>query len=137
MPVRLPPPDRLGAFIHLLGIRFTKGDYGYCECVLEVTEKLLNYVKTLHGGVFSTLADTGMAAALYTTFEEGELPATIEIKVNYLGTVTAGVLSCQSTVIQKSGTIAFVESEIKNDGRLVAKATGTFRVYRPPAAEAG
>lgn len=130
MPVRLPQPERFGPFSHLVGVNVPRVEYGYSECVLEVSEKLLNYVRTVHGGVISTMADFGMAVALHTTFDEDELPATIEIKVSYFLAVTSGVLTCESKVIHKSGKLAFLESEITNDGRLVAKATGTFRVYK-------
>ena len=137
MPVRLPQPDQYGPFSDLVGLTISRGEYGYCECVVDVSEKLLNSVNVVHGGVISTMADFGMAAALFTTFDEGELPATIETKVSYLASVTSGVLTCESRLIHRAGGIAFVESEIKNDGRLVAKGTGTYRVYRPPRAGTG
>jgi uncharacterized protein (TIGR00369 family) len=130
MPVRIPQPDKYGAFSDLVGLNITRGEYGYCECTVEISEKLLNPVMVVHGGVISTMVDFGMAAALFTTFDEGELPATVEIKVSYLASATSGVLICESRLIHRAGRIAFAESEIKNDGRLVAKGTGTYRVYR-------
>ena len=136
MSVRVPPPERFGAFSQLVGLSISRAEHGYCECVVEVSDRLLNYVKMVHGGVISTMADFGMAAALYTTFDEDELPATIEIKVSYLAFVTSGVLTCESRVLHRSGRIAFLESEITNNGRLVAKATGTYRVYKANRAEA-
>ncbi len=135
MPVRLPEPERFGAFSHLVGLSVTNVEHGYSECVLEISEKLLNTVNVVQGGVVFTVADFGMAVALHTTFDKDELPATIEIKISYLAAAASGILTCESKVIQKSGKIAFLESEVRNGGRLIAKATGTFRIYKAPKAK--
>ncbi len=74
-----------------------------------------------------TLADTGMAFALYWSLDENELISTLEIKVSYFVTVTSGVLTCESKIVHKGRAFVALESEITNDGRLIAKATATFR----------
>ena len=75
------------------------------------------------------MADFGMGAAVYSVLEEVELCATVEIKINYVSSVTEGNLVCDSEVIDRRRRIAIIESEVKNGDELVAKALGTFYIY--------
>jgi acyl-CoA thioesterase len=54
----------------------------------------------------------------------------VEIKIGYFGSVRSGLLTCNSTVINKGRKIASIESEISNDNTLIAKASGTFYIYK-------
>lgn len=117
-------------FGELIGLKFTTFEQGYSQCVLEVNEKLLNPHKVLHGGVIYSMADTGMGGALYPFLEEGELCATIEIKIVYFAAVTSGMLTCDTKVVHRGKKIATLESEIENDGRPVAKALGTYSIFK-------
>jgi acyl-CoA thioesterase len=62
--------------------------------------------------------------------EENELCATIEIKIVYFKAVSSGTLTCDTRVIHMSKRIAALESEIKQDENLVAKALGTYSVFK-------
>ena len=117
-------------FAELIGFNFTKLDKGYSQCVLEVNEKLMNPHKVLHGGVIYSMADTGMGGALYYLLTEGELCATIEIKISYFKPVKSGKLVCETHVIHKGKRIGILESEIKNNETLVSKANGTFSIFK-------
>jgi acyl-coenzyme A thioesterase PaaI-like protein len=44
--------------------------------------------------------------------------------------VTSGTLTCDTTVIQKSSKSAILESEIKNESQLIAKALGNWIIYK-------
>jgi acyl-CoA thioesterase len=116
-------------FGDLIGLTFTRCENGFSQCLIKVSEKLLNPHKTLHGGVAYSMADTGMGAALYTRMDEGELCATIEIKIVYFKAVTSGKLTCDTKLIHRSKKIAALESEIKLGEQLVAKALGTFSIF--------
>jgi len=76
------------------------------------------------------MADTGMGGALYSCLEEDELGATVELKINYFAAVTSGLLTCDTKIINKGKKIAVLESEIKNEERLIAKAMGTFSIFK-------
>ena len=115
-------------FVDLIGIRFTELNSGESCCELDATESLFNTNGILHGGVAYSMADTGMGAALFAGLEKGQSCATIEIKIVYLRPVTAGHLVCRTKLIQQGRRIAVLESEVENDGRLVAKALGTFAI---------
>jgi acyl-CoA thioesterase len=76
------------------------------------------------------MADSGMGFALVSTLEEGEQCASIEVSIVYLKPVTSGTLTCDTTVIQRSSKSAILESEIRNGSQLVAKALGTWVIYK-------
>ena len=131
MPKEVPlESEGFNPFGELIGLNFVKCERGYSQCVLEVNEKLLNPHKVLHGGVIYSMADTGMGGALYSSLDDDELCATIEIKIVYFKAVTSGTLTCDTRIVHRSKRIAALESEIKNDGHLIAKATGTFSIFR-------
>ena len=136
--MRVPRVEHLAPFTKLLGLSISRVEKGYCQGILEVDEKLQNVhetghggvVKILHGGVISTLTDTCMAFALVSSLDDNELPRTLEIKVSYFAAVTSGLLTCESKIVHKGGTFAALESEVTNDGRLIAKATATFGIVK-------
>jgi acyl-CoA thioesterase len=131
MPKKFPQKlEGFDPFGELIGLTFTKLENGYSQCVLEVNGKLLNPHKVLHGGVTYSMADTGMGAALYTCIDEDELCATIETKIVYFKPVSSGRLTCDTRVVHRSKRIATLESEIKDGSHLIAKAIGTFSVFK-------
>jgi acyl-CoA thioesterase len=117
-------------FRELVGVTFTKVENGYSHCFLEVDKKLLNPARIVHGGAIYTLADSGMGVALYSLIDEGELFLTIEANIFYFKAVSSGTLTCESRVVHRGKRIAVMEAEIKNEGELVAKAMGTFSIYK-------
>jgi len=126
------PADTTGfnPFGDLIGLQFVKCEGGQSRCTLEVEQRLLNPHGAVHGGVLYSMADTGMGGAMYTVMDRDELCATIEIKVTYFKAVRSGTLVCDTRIISRGRRVAALESEITSDGRLVAKASGTFSVFR-------
>ena len=131
MPRQYPMAAKgLSPFRDLVGVTFTRVDDGYSHCVLEVDKKLLNPAGIVHGGALYTLADSGMGAALFSFVDEGELFLTIETSVFYFKAVSSGTLTCEARVVHRGKRIAVMEAEIKNGEQLVAKAMGTFSIYK-------
>ena len=118
-------------FADLIGLVFESVHQGRSLCRIEVEEKLLNPHGVVHGGVMSALADTGMGGALYPLLAEDESCATVEIKINYFKPVQNGTLECSTQLLHKGKTVASLESEILSNDELVAKASGTYAIFRP------
>jgi uncharacterized protein (TIGR00369 family) len=94
-------------------------------------QTIIDYlIEKYHGGVLYSMADTGMGAALYSLLESDELCATVEIKISYFKSVKEGTLICDTKVIHKGKTIGALDSEIANNETLVAKASGTFSIFK-------
>ena len=77
------------------------------------------------------MADVGMGAAMHPTLSEGELCATVEIKINYFKPVHAGELVCTTTLVNRGKTLANLDAVIHCGELLVAKANGTYAIFRP------
>lgn len=121
------PPS--GGFSDLVGLEITEAEPGYSHGRLDVRDELLNPHGVLHGGVAYTMADTGMGSALYPTLEETESCATIEIKISYLRPVHGGAVTCETRMLNRGQTVAYLESEVESEGRTVAKASGSYSIF--------
>ena len=116
-------------FADLVGLEINPHNDGTSTCSIEVSEKLLNPHKVVHGAVIFSLADTGMGAALYPSLLEGQICATIEIKINYYRPVTTGFITCETTVVNRGKSVANMESTVFCNGALVAKANGNYAIF--------
>ena len=117
-------------FGELIGLTFTACENGYSRCTLTATEKLFNPHHVLHGGVIYTMADTGMGGALYTQLAPDELCTTVEIKIAYYEPVTSDEVVCETKVVHKRRKIAALESEVTCRGVCVARASGTYYIFK-------
>jgi acyl-CoA thioesterase len=117
-------------FGDLIGLKFVQREGGCSQCILKVEKQLLNPQRVLHGGVIYSMADSGMGGALYSCMEQDELCATVEIKISYFKAVISGTLTCNTRILHRTRTLAALESEIIDDSDLIAKATGTFSIFK-------
>jgi len=125
------PKERgFSPFRDLLGYKFTKVENGRSQCVLEVTEKLLNPMGIVHGGAVFTIADAGMGIALWSSIGEDEIFVAAGTQIVYLKPVKSGTLICDSKIIQRGKRIAILESKVRNKRQLVAKATGIWSINK-------
>ena len=103
---------------------------------LVVNSDHLNPHGIVHGAVVFALADTGMGAALYPALGDGQICATIEIKINYFKPVAAGTLVCKTELLNRGRSIANLESRLYAGDTLVAQANGNYAVIRKAGAGA-
>ena len=131
MPKKIPlRAEGFNPFFDLIGLKFVRCEDGCSQCILKVEEQLLNPQRVLHGGVIYSMADSGMGGALYSCMEQDELCATVEIKISYFKAVTSGTLTCNTRILHRTRTLAALESEIIDDSNLIAKATGTYSIFK-------
>jgi len=100
---------------------------GHCVMQMPVDERHMSRADRVHGGVFFTLLDTAMGRAVISRLPEGRGCATIEAKINFFRPVQQGVLRAEATCSHLTRRTAYAESQLSDaQGRIVAKATGTF-----------
>ena len=126
---RFPFLDHIGLVVHGQGP-------GSSVCNLMVAPFHFDSAGLVHGAVLFALADTGMGAALLPTLDEGEMSATIELKINYFKSVTGGELTCTTQLVNRGRTVAHLESSIFAGENLVARASGNFAIFRRAGREA-
>jgi len=125
----LKTSDGVNPFGDVLGLEFARCEKGMSRCQLKVRADLMNPHGVLHGAAVYAMVDTGMGHAVYSLLGEDESCATVEIKINYFGSVASGGLTCETRVVHRGRRIATLESEVRNGDRLVAKALGTYYVF--------
>lgn len=122
--------DRKHPFGELIGFTFDSYELGASRCRLQIKEEHMNPQGFVHGGVLFAMADTGMGGALCPYMEAGRVCTTVEVRINYFKPVKSGELVCTTQVVNQGRKLAYLESEIFNQDKLVAKATGTYAIFK-------
>lgn len=115
-------------FIEHLGIRFVSVGHEGAELELPIAAEFLNSVGVVHGGVYASLADTGLGAAIYGRLPPDRFAVTAEMSCRYFQGAREGTLLCRSRVLHLGRTTAVAESEVFLGDALQFKASGTFMV---------
>ena len=96
---------------------------------LDIAECHLQPFGIVHGGVIATLIDTATFWAGFGTIPEDAGLVNVDLKLNYLQTVTRGRLTALGRAIRTGRTISYCEAEVRSDdGNLIAHGTSTLMV---------
>jgi acyl-CoA thioesterase len=123
-----PRPVFRSPFIEHLGIRFVSVGREGAELELPIRPEFLNSHGMVHGGVYASLGDTGLGAAIFGRLPEDRFAVTAEMSCRYLQGARAGTLICRAKVLHLGRTTAVAESEVFVDEVLQFKSSGTFMV---------
>ena len=98
---------------------------------LEIEPRHHNVMGFVHGGVLCTLLDTAMARSFFYSQPEAEKKgATLEMKVNFLKSSTAGKITAYGKLVNSTKQTAYVEGYLENEaGQLLAKASATMMLF--------
>ncbi len=119
-----------GTFYGLLGMELRELEEGRALFTLRVDERFFNAGGVVHGGVFASIADAAVAAALATLVDhDRESIATVEMKINYLAPSRGGELAAEGRIIQRGRSVAVGECTVRDgEGRMLARAMATFLI---------
>lgn len=126
-PIKLP---HASPFRDHLGLEFLSVEDGGSLCRMAIQDKHLNARSVVHGGAVFTMFDSGMGNALRSVLRQGEGSVTVEMNVSYFKPASSGTLVCESKVLHRGKNLAFMESEIRLEETLIAKASGTFSITK-------
>lgn len=116
-----------------LGTRNIPCEPGRSCLEIDLAKHHQNSFGMAHGGVVLTLSDVSMAMAAQSVRNEADGDGgivTIEMKTSFIG-AGYGTLIARGTVIQRTKTMAFCESEVRDaKDTLVARASGTFKFQK-------
>ena len=130
------PPQKAGFDIHVpflehLGIRITEKGNGRVKLRLEPRPEFENSWGSVHGGVLMTMLDVALASAGRSLDETCNGALTVEMKVNFIAAAFGPVLG-EGRAQRAGRSLIFSEGELNSeDGTLIAKATGTFKLLYP------
>jgi uncharacterized protein (TIGR00369 family) len=118
----------------LLGMTIEAVDEGRVVFGLEARPDFANPLGTVHGGILSTLLDSAMGCAVYTTLPSRWSYTTVDLTVAFVraAALDGGRLRAEGSVIHRGGRVATAEGRLTDaDGRLLAHAVTTCMVLRP------
>ena len=124
----LPEGLTQSAFSELIGCRVESVEDGIAHVALSLEPQLRNRGGKMHGGVIFSLVDITMGLACSGAHGFDRQSVTIECKINYLRSVSAGDVLCIAKGIHPGRRTFVVEADVMQGDKLVAKAQGTFAV---------
>src|SRR5258708_29724149 len=126
-----PPP-----IAQLIGFELVNLELGKAIFELEATERHVNPLGTLHGGILCDLADAAMGTAYASTLQAGESFTTLELKINFLKPIWKAKLMAVGHVVKGGRTIGLVECDVFDERQsLVAHASSTCMTLRDQQAQ--
>jgi uncharacterized protein (TIGR00369 family) len=121
--IRTPP------IATLLGMSTLSLGTGVASVELAADERHAGPTGILHGGVLADLADFAMTLACKTSLAPDETFTTLELKINFLKSLSKGNLKGDARIKRRSQGAILVECNVYDDtGTLVAFATSTCMV---------
>lgn len=119
-------------FQALLGFSTEHGE-GEAWSRIKLAADHWNPNQVVHGAIPFALMDTAMGGAVMSQLDDGCYCATIEIQTRYHRIAHAGTLTAHATIIASGRRIVHLAAETRDeDDQLIASATGSFAVIRPP-----
>ena len=118
-------------FVEHLGLRMLEKRPGHARMRLDPKPEFENSWGGMHGGVLLTLLDVVLSTAGRSLDPQCYGAATVEIKTNFIAAARGAVLA--EARAQRAGrSLIFSEGELRDEaGTLLAKATGTFKLFYP------
>lgn len=118
-------------FYQLLDMKIEEVRENYARLSIKIDKKHIQFLKTVHGGVIASLADSAAAWAIYGCNNLMSIPVTVEMKINFLKPVKSGKLVAEARNIHKGSRIFVGDVEVKNSkGDLIAKSLITYYLLK-------
>ena len=118
-------------FVEHMGLRLLEKNNGTVRMRMDPNPEFENSWGSVHGGALMTLLDVALATAGRSLDAYCNGATTVEMKVNFIAAAKGAVLA-QASAQSAGRTLIFSEGELRSeDGTLLAKATGTFKLLYP------
>lgn len=110
-----------------LSMQLTSVEPNSAELILNVDPSHFQVFGLVHGGVLTTLIDTATYWAVFGGLPEDAGLVNVELKLNYLKTVTQGPLSARGECIRSGHTLSYAQASVFNpQGEICAHGTSTL-----------
>jgi uncharacterized protein (TIGR00369 family) len=126
-------------YFELLSMRIRELGLGYAVVETEVSEKHLNPFGGVHGGLFSSIIDSGASWALFYGIEDETAGLTsVDLNLSYLSPGKEGKLTAEGRQIKLGRTLGYADCKVTDaNGKLLAFGTVTVMVLPGKAPMAG
>ncbi|MBL4631084.1 MAG: PaaI family thioesterase [Paraglaciecola sp.] len=89
------------------------------------SESFTNPAGHIQGGFLCAMLDDVMGPALVFSLEVGQFAPTLELKTQFIKPAFTGRIEGRGRVVSRGKQICYLEGELYQEGKLVAKATAT------------
>lgn len=111
----------------VLGPLLTRQVDGHWQYGLHVGEAHLNIAKRVHGGAITTLMDQALSALAWQHADRTTC-VTIQLNMNFIsGAKIDDLLIATGKVVKQTGSLLFLDGEIRVSDVTVATAQGIFK----------
>ena len=119
-------------FYRYMEMRVEEASDGHSRLTMPVKPEMRNLYGICHGGAIATILDSSCGVALGTLLEPGKVIVTVDMRVNYISNLGAGVLTGTGKVIHRGSQTGVVTAEIRDEnGELVAVGMSTHLICSP------
>jgi uncharacterized protein (TIGR00369 family) len=126
---------RRSPFHQWAGLELVSVGDGTAELAMDLRPHHFNPQGIVHGGVITALADTAIGLAIRSRLPAGLTHRTAQLTVSFLAKGEGGTLVGRGQSLHLGSRMGYGEAEVTDgDGRLLARATGTFIVLPAPGA---
>lgn len=109
------------AYSNFIGATLEAVEPGYCRVSVSVTESMLNFHRTTHGGILFGLADIAFAAACNS---HGQVAVALSMDIHYVNPSKVGdQLVAEAKEVSRSAATALYDITIteRNSNQIIAK----------------
>ena len=118
----------------LLFRTISKDEY---EFTTTINENHLNAADITHGGFIATFVDAGAGTAAHRSADQNPC-VTISLELKFISAVKLGQELVGKTKIQKkTKSMVFLTCELKTSNKIVATASGVWKILKLPGAGPG
>jgi acyl-CoA thioesterase len=126
---------RSSPFHQWVGLHLVSVGDGTAELVMDLRPHHFNPQGIVHGGIITAVADTSIGLALRSRLPVGLTHRTAQLNVHFLAKGEGNRLVGHGRAVHLGQRMGYGESDVLDgDGRLLARATGTFIVLPAPGA---
>ncbi|PZC44046.1 MAG: Acyl-coenzyme A thioesterase PaaI, contains HGG motif [Chloroflexi bacterium] len=111
----------------VLGLRFSGAGEGWAEVELASGPNTENLYGIVHGGVWLTLADAAMGAAISTVVPAGTAVITVQSEFRWLRALRHPSMRARGEVLRRGRSVNHVTVELRDpDGAVLAQGSGSY-----------
>lgn len=112
---------------HLIGMTIASLEFDRCRIELEIGERHMQPFGIVHGGILATLIDTATFWAGFMRLPEDAGLVNVDLKLNYLKSVTRGRLRAEGRCLRAGRQISYAEAGVYDENdELLAHGTSTL-----------
>ena len=126
---------RLSPFHQWAGLNLVSVGEGKAELAMDLRPHHFNPQGIVHGGIITAVADSAIGLALRSRLPAGLTHRTAQLNVHFLAKGEGNRLIGRGRAVHLGQRMGYGEGEVLDgEGRLLARATGTFIVLPAPGA---